>query len=82
MSLPTPAAETTAEANTGGPKWFGELVDTRFDSLKEITKVLPRFERRPFRLGSELRVGESSPGIKAKGENRFWDSIVCARVNG
>ncbi len=76
MSLPSPTAETTAEANTGGPRWFGQLVDTHFGSLKEITKVLPRFERRPFRLGSDLQVGDSSSGIKANGDNKFWDLIV------
>jgi len=76
VSLPTPAPETAVEANTGRPKWFAELVDTHFGSLDQIADVLPRFERRPFTLGSELQVGESPSGFKANGNNRFWDLIV------
>jgi hypothetical protein len=74
MSLPTGTPGTAAQAHADEPKWFAELVDTHSGSLDEIAQVLPRFERRPFRLGSQA--GESSPGLKASGENKFWDLIV------
>jgi hypothetical protein len=69
MGLPAATTETAAEAHTCEPQSFMELEDTHFGSRDEIARVLPQFEWQPFRLGSELRVGESSPGIKAKGEN-------------
>jgi Domain of unknown function (DUF932) len=81
MSLPTVTAETPTEARTDGPKWFGQLVDTHFGSLDKIAPLLPLFKRRPFGLGSEPQAGESSSGIKAKGENKFWDLIVRVPIS-
>jgi hypothetical protein len=76
MSPPT-TTETAAEAHTCEPKSFVELIDTHFGSMDEIAQVLPQFERQPFRLVSELRLRESSPGINAKGQNKFWDFVLC-----
>jgi hypothetical protein len=80
MSLPTTRTESAAAPHNYEPKAFGELVDTHFGSLDEIAQTLPRFERRPFRFGSQLQVGESSAGAKANGENKFWDLIVRVPV--
>jgi len=76
MSLPTVTRGTPAKAHSDGPRWFGELVDVHSGSPDEIAPRLPRFERRPFRLDSEPQARESSSGLKATDENKFWDLII------
>ena len=73
MSLPTAATETAREADTGEPKSFVELVYAHFGSGEESAQVLARFERRPFRLGNQLQIGEASTGINVTREIRLWD---------